>query len=70
MVTRRQEQAGLISTAISLVLLFPFKIQNQTKALLCIFNEIMSNNFWNYELITVLWNHLIYFDQYISTHML
>lgn len=44
MVTRREEQAGLISTAISQVLFSPFKIQNQTELFLCIFNEIMSNN--------------------------
>lgn len=45
MVTRGDEEAGLISAALSQVLFSLFKIQNQIKMLLCISNGEMSNNF-------------------------
>lgn len=47
MVTRREEQAGLISAGASQVLFSPFEIQIKTKAFSYISNEKMNNNFWN-----------------------
>lgn len=46
MLTRREEQAGLISAGVSQVLFSPFEIQIKTKTFY-ISNEKMNNNFWN-----------------------
>ena len=47
MVTRREEQAGLISAGVSQALFSPLEIQIKTKTFSYISNEKINNNFWN-----------------------